>query len=86
MNVPIIGVIENLAYFKCGTCHMEHTLFSVSNLMDIASEFSVLVIGRLPLDSRIAAACDRGLIELFEGDWLNGVTKEIEIKQPVTKA
>ncbi|NQS76036.1 MAG: Mrp/NBP35 family ATP-binding protein [Peptococcaceae bacterium] len=70
MDIPIIGIVENMAYFKCPDCEKEHQLFGKSHLEEIAGEHEIDILARLPIDPRIATACDRGLIELFEGDWL----------------
>jgi len=75
MNVPIIGLVENMSYVKCPECNKEIKLFGDSKIEEVAKKYGVEVLGRLPIDTRIATACDKGMIELFEGDWLNNVAE-----------
>ena len=44
----------------------------------MAEEHGLEVLGRLPIDPKLAAACDKGMIELFEGDWLDDAAKKLE--------
>lgn len=78
MNIPIIGLIENMAYFKCPDCGKEYNVFGESNIEKIAQKYNLEVLARLPIDPGIAAACDNGLIERFSGDWLDSVTQMLE--------
>ncbi len=78
MNIPIIGVVENMSYFKCPDCDTEHTIFGKSQIEEIAQKHNVDVLAKLPIDSKIAAACDKGLIELFLGDWLEHTANILE--------
>ena len=71
MNIPIIGVVENMSYFKCPKCDEKHYIFGESHIEEIAEKNNLQILGRIPFDSRLAAASDKGAIELFEGDWLN---------------
>ena len=52
-------------------------MFGESHAEETASRFGTRVLGRLPISQKLAAACDAGLIELFEGDWLDGAIQEI---------
>ena len=78
MNIPIIGLVENMAYFKCPDCDKEHNIFGDSNIEKIADKFDLEVLARLPIDPQIAAACDKGMIESFAGDWLDNVAEILE--------
>jgi Mrp family chromosome partitioning ATPase len=79
MEIPIIGIVENMAYFKCPDCEKEHQIFGDSNIAEIARQQEIDVLARLPIDTKIAAACDSGLIELFEGDWLEKAADILEM-------
>ncbi len=63
MNIPILGLIENMSYFICPNCHQKHEIFGPSKTQAIADAHGVPVLARLPLDASIAAACDEGAIE-----------------------
>ena len=78
MNVPVIGVVENMSYFACSDCGKKHSVFGESHLEEVAAEYQVPVIGRLPIDSKLAAACDKGMIELFEGNYMEDAITAID--------
>ena len=78
MNVPVLGIIENYSYFKCPECGTETQIFGPGKVDDAAAEFGIDVLGKLPIDPKLAAACDRGMIESFEGDWLEKAADKIE--------
>lgn len=78
MNVPIIGLIENMSYFECADCGKQHRIFGDSHVDAIAKKYHLDVLARLPVDPRIAAACDEGLIEHFVVDWLDSVAEKLE--------
>lgn len=78
MKIPVLGLVENMSYFKCPDCNHEHPLFGESHIEQIAEKFGLKVLGRLPVDPKIAAACDKGMIELFEGDWLDAAADLVE--------
>lgn len=78
MNIPVLGVVENYSYFECPDCGKRHKLFGESHIEKIAAENGVETVCRIPINPKLAAACDAGLIELYEGDWLNDLTVKIE--------
>jgi Mrp family chromosome partitioning ATPase len=78
MNIPIIGLVENMSYFKCPDNGKEYQIFGQSHIEEIADKHNLKTLAKLPIDPKIAAACDKGMIELFEGDWLNSVSKILE--------
>ena len=78
MNVPVLAIVENMSYFKCPDCDKEYDIFGKSKIADTARDFGIDVVSRMPIDPRLAAAADRGAVELFEGDWLECVADAIE--------
>ncbi|NLD19598.1 MAG: Mrp/NBP35 family ATP-binding protein [Clostridiales bacterium] len=78
MDIPVLGIVENMSYLKCPSCGEEIPVFGTSKVEEVAKEYSIDVLGRLPIDPKLAAACDKGMIELFEGDWLEGAVKKLE--------
>ena len=78
MDVPVLGIIENYSYFKCPDCGTETQIFGPSKVDAVAEEFGIDVLGKLPIDPKLAAACDRGMIETFEGDWLEKAADKVE--------
>lgn len=71
MNIPIIGLVENMSYFRCPDCGKCHSIFGESNIEKIADAHGIENIAKLPIDPEIAALADSGLIESFGGDWLD---------------
>ncbi len=78
MNIPIIGIVENMGYVKCPDCDKEIKIFGESKIEEISEKLGIKILGKLPIDPKIAAACDRGMIELFDGNWLNDAVKVLE--------
>ena len=72
MNIPIIGLVENMSYVECPDCNKQIKVFGDSHIEDIANKHNLKVIGKIPMQPKLASACDAGMIELFEGDWLDG--------------
>ena len=78
MNIPIIGLVENMEHVKCPECNKEIKLFGDSKIEEIAKKHDLPVLAKLPIDPKIAAACDKGMIELFKGDWMDGIVELFE--------
>ncbi len=78
MNIPIIGIIENMSYLKCPNCNEIVEVFGESHIEDVAKEHGVPVLGKLPIDPAIASACDRGAVEDIQGDWLDNTAEALE--------
>jgi len=78
MNIPIIGLVENMSYFKCPDCGKEHKIFGDSHIEEIAAKHNLKVLAKLPIDPKISAACDKGMMELFDGEPLASVAKILE--------
>lgn len=76
MNIPILGLVENMAYFHCPGCHEQYKIFGDSHIEEIAAEHKLPVLARLPMDPRIAEACDKGVVETLE---VTGLEKMVEI-------
>jgi Mrp family chromosome partitioning ATPase len=78
MNIPIIGLVENMSYFKCPDNGKDYKVFGESHIDDIAARHSLKVLAKLPIDPQLSAACDKGQIEDFSGNWLEPVAMEIK--------
>lgn len=77
MNIPVLGLVENMSYFSCPDCGKEIKVFGESNIEEIANANGTQLLGRIPIDPKLAAACDAGTIELFEGNWLEGLVDKL---------
>ena len=78
MNIPVLGLVENYSYFKCPDCGSEFPVFGPSKVDQVAKQFDLDVLGKLPIDPKLAGLCDRGMIESFEGEWLEDAVKKLE--------
>ena len=81
MNIPIVGVVENMSYVECPDCGRKLFVFGESHLDEAAAKNGLTVLGRLPLNPDIAKLCDAGDIESFQGEWLNGAADAIEARK-----
>ncbi|MDD7184373.1 MAG: Mrp/NBP35 family ATP-binding protein [Ruminococcus sp.] len=72
MNIPIIGIIENMSWLECPDCGKKIKVFGESHVDEVAIEYGIPVIGRIPICSELALACDKGEIESFDSkDWFD---------------
>lgn len=79
MNVPIIGIIENMSYVECPDCNKHIEIFGKSHVEEVAAQYGLPVLGKIPMTPAIAAASDAGDIEnLDDGDWFTEAVTAIE--------
>ena len=78
MNVPILGIVENMSYFVCPDCGKKHQIFGESHIEEIAAKHNIPVVCKLPINPEIAARCDNGEAESYEGEWLNPMIDFLE--------
>lgn len=78
MNVPILGIVENMSYFECPDCKKIHSVFGESKIDEIAKEYNIDAMAKIPIDTKVAAACDKGLIELLNFEYLDDICDKIE--------
>ncbi|MDD6158851.1 MAG: Mrp/NBP35 family ATP-binding protein [Oscillospiraceae bacterium] len=70
MDKQVVGLVENMSYFKCPDCGSEHSIFGESRVEELAGRHHIPATARLPMDPQLTALCDGGRIEEAEGDWL----------------
>ncbi len=78
MDVPIVGVVENMSYLLCPDCGKEIPLFGVGKTQAAADAHGLKLLGRMPLAPQLAALTDEGRIEDFQGDWLVSLSDILE--------
>lgn len=71
MNIPILGIVENMSYVECPDCGKKIYVFGKSHLDEVEEKYNLKQLGRLPLDSGLTKLSDMGSIEEFSSDWLN---------------
>lgn len=77
MHIPVLGLVENMSYAICPKCSEKLYLFGESHIENIAVKHHIDAVAQIPIDSKLATACDRGMIELFDGNWLNDLFEKI---------
>lgn len=78
MDVPVIGLVENMAWFRCPDCGGEHHIFGDSHIAEIAEEYGIGATARMPMDPDMASACDAGMAGDISVDWLDEIVKAIK--------
>ena len=78
MNIPVLGLVENMSYFTCPDCGKKISVFGESHIDEIAAAHNLPVLGKLPIDPGLAKQCDMGVIEAFEGSYLSAGVEALE--------
>lgn len=86
LNVPVLGLVENMSYFECPDCHGKHSIFGESRIDSFAAEYGIDTVARIPMSPALASACDAGAIEDFTGDFLDAMAGKIETAVPAKEA
>ena len=77
MDIPVMGLVENMSYIACPDCDRHIEVFGKSHVEEIASNSNIPYTAKLPIDSKLAGGIDKGMIELFNGDWLDNISNAI---------
>lgn len=80
MKVPILGLVENMAYFECPDCHQKHYIFGESHGKEIAEQYQIPALVQIPIDPEIAKCCDAGEMEAYEADCCEALLSVIQHK------
>lgn len=78
MDIPILGLVENMSYAVCPDCGKKLEIFGESHIHEIAAAHNLPVLAKLPFTPAIAGGVDKGAVELFEGDWLDYAADIVE--------
>ena len=78
MNIPILGVVENMSYVQCPDCGKKIEIFGESKAAALAAQIGCKNVARVPFDGALTRCADNGLIELFEGEYLDELFRAIE--------
>ena len=78
MNIPVLGIVENMSYFKCPDCGKEHAIFGESKVEKIAKEYGIAHYARLPMDPVVATMVDAGEVESVSGEHIAPIVDYIE--------
>lgn len=78
MNIPVLGLVENMSYYVCEKCGEKLSIFGESNIENAAKGFGINTIAKLPINKEIASLSDKGEIENLNSNDLDGLFKVIE--------
>ena len=78
MNVPVLGLIENMSYVKCPDCGREMKIFGESNIEGIAKDFNLKVLARIPIEQKMSVTVDNGEIEILDEGYIDEAAHAVE--------
>ena len=78
MNIPVLGIVENMSWIACPDCGKKIYPFGEGKTLQVAQAHSLPLLAQLPIQSELASACDKGLVELFNENWLDGAADVVE--------
>ena len=85
MNVPVLGLVENMSYYVCPDCGNRHEIFGRSQAEEIAAAFQIPHTARIPIDPAITARVDAGEIEQVDGNFVANLADSLETALPLTE-
>lgn len=78
MNIPVLGLVENMSYALCPDCGKKIHVFGESHISEIAEEYHVPVLAQMPINPALASACDNGTVEDLDCSYLEDTALVIE--------
>ena len=77
MNIPVLGLVENMSYVKCPDCGKEIKIFGDSHIDEVAEKHGYDVLAKIPMDQKLAALVDKGWIEMMDNTYLEDAAENI---------
>ena len=78
MDGPVLGRVANYSYLVCPDCGKVIKVFGESHIDELANKHGLEVLAKLPIDPEIPSLSDKGVIELFENDYLERACDKLE--------
>lgn len=78
MNIPILGLVENMSYFVCPDCGKKISVYGESGIDKLAEAHGLPILEKLPIDPKLAHMCDTGTIELVQEEYMQEARKVLE--------
>ena len=78
MDIPILGVVENMSYLECPDCKKHIHVFGESHVEQAAQENGLKVLAQIPIDPKIAQMVDGGRVEYIEMPWFEKAAEAVE--------
>ncbi len=80
MDIPVLGLVENMSYVLCPDCGKKINIFGESHIAEIANQFGYELLAQIPMDAKLAALVDKGWIEMMQNDYMDAAADKIEDK------
>lgn len=80
LDIPILGIVENMSYFRCPGCDKEYSIFGPSHSTQLATDFETALVARLPVDPEIAEQCDQGKVEQVQLPEIKALAAQILVE------
>ena len=77
MDIPVLGIVENMSYFKCPSCNEKHMIFGESHIEEVAAKHGIPNVAKLPMDMEVAKACDSGRIEDYVSEEMERLAAQL---------
>ncbi len=77
MDIPILGIVENMSYLNCPDCGRKIEVFGESRIDEIAVDYDTCVLAKIPIEPAVAKAVDEGSVEYVDAPWLDGAAEKI---------
>lgn len=77
MDIPMLGLVENMSYLECPDCGNKISVFGESHVDEAAKEHGLSVLARIPVDPMVAEMVDQGTVEYLERDWLDEAARKL---------
>jgi len=77
MEIPVMALVENMSYIACPDCDKHIEVFGKSRVDEMADRYNIPLTAKLPIDPKLTGGVDKGMIELFNGDWLDKIADAI---------
>lgn len=77
MDIPILGIVENMSYFECPDCGKKYNIFGESRVEETAEKYGIGMVAKIPIKPEIASLCDEGRAEDIDVSCLDALTDKI---------
>jgi len=77
MNIPVLGIVENYSYLRCPDCGKKINVFGKSHIEEVAKQWNLPVLAKLPIDPAVAEAFDGGMVETLDTEAMGGIVDTI---------
>ena len=78
MNIPVLGLVENMSYIECPDCGRKISVFGEGKTEAYAEKSGLTVLDKMPISPELAHMCDMGKIELTPHEWLVNTADAVE--------